>query len=58
MSELTLAAGQAALLHAGARGYIEHSPVNRRIREGYFVALITPSIKHLHQEIARLGDAH
>ena len=58
VSELTLAAGQSALLHAGARGYIEHSPVNRRIREGYFVALITPSIKHLHQEIARLETLH
>ena len=57
-SELTLAAGQAALLHAGARGFLEGSAVNRRIREGYFVALITPSIRHLHQEIARLETVH
>ncbi len=53
VSELTLEAGQAALLHAGSRGYIEHSPVNRRIREGYFVAIITPSIRHLRQELAK-----
>ena len=52
-SELTLEAGQAALMHAGSRGYIEHSPVNRRLREGYFVAIITPSIRHLRQELAR-----
>ena len=52
-SELTLEAGQAALMHAGSRGYIEHSPVNRRIREGYFVAIITPSIRHLRQELAK-----
>ena len=53
LSELTLEAGQAALMHAGARGYIEGSPVNRRIREGHFVAIITPSIRHLRQELSR-----
>ena len=53
VSELTLEAGQAALMHSGARGYIEGSPVNRRMREGYFVAIITPSIRHLRQELSR-----
>jgi len=53
VSELTLEAGQSALIHCGARGYIEGSPVNRRIREGHFVAIITPSIRHLRQELAR-----
>ena len=53
ISELTLEAGQAALLHTGARGYIEGSAVNRRIREGHFVAIITPSIRHLRQELSR-----
>lgn len=55
VSELTLEAGQAALMHTGARGYIEGSPVNRRIREGHFVAIITPSIRHLRQELSRPG---
>jgi len=55
ISELTLEAGQAALMHTGARGYIEGSPVNRRIREGHFVAIITPSIRHLRQELSRPG---
>ena len=53
ISELTLEAGQSALMHFGARGYIEGSPVNRRIREGHFVAIITPSIRHLRQELSK-----
>ena len=53
VSELTLEAGQSALMHAGARGYIHGSPVNRRIREGHFVAIITPSIRHLRRELAK-----
>ena len=53
VSELTLEAGQSALMHFGARGYIAGSPVNRRIREGHFVAIITPSIRHLRQELSK-----
>ena len=53
-SELALEASQGALLHQGALGYLEESPVGRRLRESYFVAIITPSIKHLRQEIATL----
>jgi alkylation response protein AidB-like acyl-CoA dehydrogenase len=56
-SELTLEATQGALMHSGARGYLEGSAVNRRLREGYFVAIISPSIKHLHQELENL-DRH
>ena len=54
-SELALEASQAALLHQGARGYIAGSAVSRRLRESYFVAIITPSIKHLRQELQVLG---
>jgi alkylation response protein AidB-like acyl-CoA dehydrogenase len=54
-SELALEAAQAALLHTGARGYIEGSAVSRVLRESYFVAIITPSIKHLRQELELLG---
>ena len=53
VSELTLETGQAALMHAGARGYIEGSAVSRLIREGHFVAIITPSIRHLRQELSK-----
>ena len=56
VSELTLAATQAGVLHGGARGYLEGSDIERRQREGNFVALITPSIRHLRQEIAALSS--
>jgi alkylation response protein AidB-like acyl-CoA dehydrogenase len=54
-SELALDAAQSALLHAGSRGYLQGSPVNRRLRESYFVAIITPSIRHLRKELANLA---
>lgn len=54
-SELSLDAAQSALLHAGSRGYLQGSPVNRRLRESYFVAIITPSIRHLRKELAGLA---
>jgi alkylation response protein AidB-like acyl-CoA dehydrogenase len=54
-SELTLAASQAAMMHAGARGYLEGSVVSRLQREAWFVAIITPSIRHLRHELAALA---
>jgi len=54
-SELALRAAQSALLHHGARGYLMSSPVQRRVRESHFVAIVTPAIKHLRKEIARLS---
>ena len=56
-SELALRAAQSALLHQGARGYLMSSPVQRRVRESHFVAIVTPAIKHLRKEIARLSAA-
>lgn len=55
VSELCLEAAQAALLHMGSRAYLEGSPANRRLRESYFVAIVTPSIRHLRQELAALA---
>ena len=54
-SELALRAAQSALLHQGARGYLMTSDVQRRVRESHFVAIVTPAIKHLRKEIARLS---
>ena len=54
-SEIALRAAQSALLHAGARGYLMSSPVQRRVRESHFVAIVTPALKHLRKEIARLS---
>ncbi len=53
-SELCLAAAESAALHAGAKGYLMGSPVQRRRREALFVAIVTPSIKHLKKEISEL----
>jgi alkylation response protein AidB-like acyl-CoA dehydrogenase len=52
VSELALEAAQTALLHTGARGYIEGSAVHRRLRESYFVAIVTPSVRHLRMDLA------
>ena len=54
-SELALRAAQSALLHQGARGYLMTSAVQRRVRESHFVAIVTPAVKHLRKEIARLS---
>lgn len=53
-SELALKTSESALLHQGARGYLMESDVQRRIREAQFVAIVTPAIKHLRWEIAKL----
>jgi alkylation response protein AidB-like acyl-CoA dehydrogenase len=55
-SELALRAAQAAMLHQGARGYLAHSAAQRKLREAYFVAIVTPAIKHLRRELACLEN--
>ena len=54
-SELALRASQSALLHQGARGYLLSSAPQRRVREAHFAAIVTPAIKHLRWEMARLS---
>lgn len=49
---LTLDASRAELIQSGAKGYLLGSPQNRRHREAHFVAIVTPSIKHIEQELA------
>lgn len=53
--ELSLRAANSALMHQGARGYLMQSDVQRRVREAQFVAIVTPAIKHLRKEMARLS---
>ena len=55
VGELSLRASQSALLHQGARGYIMSAAPQRLIREAHFVAIVTPAIKHLRWEMARLS---
>lgn len=53
-AELALRASQSALLHQGARGYLLNAAPQRRVREAHFVAIVTPALKHLRWEMARL----
>jgi len=46
---LTLDAVQAAMLHNGSAGYLRDSEPARRLREAYFYANLTPTIKHLEK---------
>lgn len=52
--ELSVRAANAAMLHQGAKGYLLRNPAQRRLREAYFIAIVTPATKHLRREIARL----
>jgi len=52
--EYAVKAAHAAMLHMGARGYLQKSPAQRRLRESYFIAIVTPATKHLRREIARI----
>jgi alkylation response protein AidB-like acyl-CoA dehydrogenase len=53
VSEWSLRAAQAAMLHAGAKGYLSGATAQRKLREAYFVAIITPATKHLRKELAQ-----
>ncbi|QBP40996.1 acyl-CoA dehydrogenase family protein [Paenisporosarcina antarctica] len=46
---LTLDAVQASMLHNGSAGYIQDSAPSRRLREAYFFANLTPTVKHLEK---------
>lgn len=62
--EARLAAGEAsvsaahyAMLHCGARGYVATGAAQRRLREAYFVAIVTPATKQLRKMLAEMpGD--
>lgn len=55
-AELSLRAAQAAMLHAGANGYRAGAVSERKLREAYFVAIVTPALKHL-KKLAASFDA-
>ena len=54
-SELSLRTSQAAMLHAGARAYLKGSAPERKLREAYFVAIVTPAIKQLKKMLSVLA---
>lgn len=60
--EARLAAGEASvkaahytMLHCGARGYVSHGAAQRRLREAYFVAIVTPATKQLRKMLADMA---
>jgi hypothetical protein len=40
------------MLHCGARGYLKSHRAQRRLRESYFVAIVTPATKQLRKMLA------
>jgi alkylation response protein AidB-like acyl-CoA dehydrogenase len=54
--DLTMAAAHAAMLHNGARGYMMGNRTQRRMREAYFVGIVTPATKQLHKMLAEMTD--
>jgi alkylation response protein AidB-like acyl-CoA dehydrogenase len=52
ISEASVAAAHAAMLHCGARGYLMSHRAQRRLREAYFVAIVTPATKQLRKMLA------
>jgi alkylation response protein AidB-like acyl-CoA dehydrogenase len=53
--EASVAAAHAAMLHCGARGYVVTGAAQRRLREAYFVAIVTPAIKQLKKMLADMN---
>lgn len=49
--ELAIRASQSAMMHTGAKGYLQTAPAQRKLRESYFIAIVTPAIKHLRKEL-------
>lgn len=57
-SELSLKAANSAMLHLGAKGYLVSNAAQRRVREAYFVAIVTPAIKHLRKELHDIDSGY
>lgn len=52
--KLAMDAAHWAQLHMGARGYVTNGAAQRRLREAYFVGIVTPATKHLAKMIAEM----
>ncbi len=55
--ELAIRASQSAMMHTGAKGYLKEAPAQRKLRESYFIAIVTPAIKHLRKELDTVAVA-
>lgn len=47
--EAAMKAAHAAMLHQGARGYVSSGAAQRRLREAYFIGIVTPATKQLRK---------
>ncbi|WP_441351263.1 MULTISPECIES: acyl-CoA dehydrogenase family protein [unclassified Tardiphaga] len=56
--DAAVAAAHAAMLHCGARGYLKSHAAQRRLREAYFVAIVTPATKQLRKMLADNAREH
>jgi alkylation response protein AidB-like acyl-CoA dehydrogenase len=54
--EASVTAAHAAMLHCGARGYVANAAAQRRLREAYFVAIVTPATKQLRKMLADMEN--
>lgn len=54
--DASVAAAHAAMLHCGARGYVAGATAQRRLREAYFVAIVTPATKQLRKMLADMAN--
>lgn len=52
IGDASVAVAHAAMLHCGARGYLMSHRAQRRLREAYFVAIVTPATKQLRKMLA------
>jgi alkylation response protein AidB-like acyl-CoA dehydrogenase len=52
IGDASIAAAHGAMLHCGARGYLKSHRAQRRLREAYFVAIVTPATKQLRKMLA------
>jgi alkylation response protein AidB-like acyl-CoA dehydrogenase len=55
-AQLALRAGQTALFHAGAAGYVRTARAQRRLREAQFIAILTPAVRHLRWELDAIAN--
>jgi alkylation response protein AidB-like acyl-CoA dehydrogenase len=55
--DASVAAAHNAMLHCGARGYVRRGAAQRRLREAYFVAIVTPATKQLRKMLADFDAA-
>ncbi|MEZ5651242.1 MAG: acyl-CoA dehydrogenase family protein [Burkholderiaceae bacterium] len=54
--EVSVRAAHALMLHSGARGYVTGAVAQRRLREAYFIAIVTPATKQLRKMLADMGE--